>query len=93
MTFPFIICKLILVLFMNWLAGRSERINNPTSPRSRSVKSVAGTKLEKTSLSADAFLGAPYGLFILSELCIGYLVKNSEHSAILQANDNVAQDR
>ena len=69
-----------------WPAWRSERINNPTSPRSRSAKSVTDTKLEKTSLSADAFWGAPYGSFILSELCIGCLVKNSEHNVILQVN-------
>ena len=81
------------LIFTLWLEGRSERIHNPTSPRSRSVKSVAGTKLGKTSLSADAFLGAPFGLFILSELCFGNLMKNSKYSAILQAASNVAQDR
>ena len=31
-----------------------------TSPRSRSEKNVADAKLEKTSLSADVFLGVPF---------------------------------
>ncbi len=31
-----------------------------TSPRSRSEKDVADAKLEKTSLSADVFLGVPF---------------------------------
>ena len=31
-----------------------------TSPRSRSEKNVTDAKLEKTSLSADVFLGVPF---------------------------------
>ena len=44
--------------------GPPESILNPTEPRSRSEKSAADAKLEKTSLSAGGFLRVPYGFGI-----------------------------
>ena len=41
--------------------GPPESILNPTEPRSRSEKSAADAKPEKTSLSAGGFLRVPYG--------------------------------
>ena len=47
-----------------WGGSREGRLNQaiyPTKPRSRSEKSAADTKLEKTSLSAGGFLWVSYG--------------------------------
>ena len=41
--------------------GRHRQVLYPTEPRSRSEKSAADAKLEKTSLSAGGFLRVPYG--------------------------------
>lgn len=46
--------------------ARMKAGNIPLSPRSRSVKNVAGTKLENTSLSADVFQRALQGYDPLS---------------------------
>ena len=44
--------------------GRQSQLLYPTEPRSRSEKSAADAKLEKTSLSAGGFLRVPYGFGI-----------------------------
>ena len=41
--------------------GRRKQAVYPTKPRSRSEKSAADAKLEKTSLSAGGFLWVSYG--------------------------------
>ena len=41
--------------------GRRKQAIYPTKPRSRSEKSAADAKLEKTLLSAGGFLRVPYG--------------------------------
>ena len=43
------------------VGGRRRQLLYPTEPRSRSEKSAADAKLEKTSLSAGGFLRVPYG--------------------------------